>query len=83
MDGTPAQRRGLIIAAAGILLLTFAGIDAIWQLWTNRDLASPPDAATTGVWLEARLALAALGAVLILAAAWILWSTRDALEAPA
>lgn len=72
--------RALVVAAVGVLLLTVSGIDAIWQLYTNREPSAPADAAATGPWLLVRVALAAVGALLVLGAGWLLWSARDAQE---
>jgi hypothetical protein len=80
MDAPETPRWPLPAAALGVVLLTVAGIDALWQLVTNRDPEAAPDAASTGPWLDARLALGLVAAALILAAAWRLYATRDAAE---
>lgn len=77
MDPQRAQRGALAAVALGALLLTLAGIDALWQLYVNRDPSTPLGAAFEGSWRVARLMLVAAGGVLILAAAATLWTTRD------
>jgi hypothetical protein len=76
MDETP--RWPLPLAAVGVLLMTFAGLDAFWQLFVNTDPTVPAGAAWTGVWLTTRLVLGGLGGALILVAAGMLYATREA-----
>lgn len=79
MDASASQRGALSALALGAILMTAGGMDAPWQLWTNRDASAAPDAAFSGPWRAARLMLILAGGTLVVAAAALLWATRDRL----